>query len=103
MDLEKVMLSQEVFIPVYFATWTPEFQDILDDVANSMVTDEKAGTAAQGLFLVIWMKINDMNKKFTYHFLWKQIYNNITSLILKIVYGQISYLGHRVKLATAYG
>lgn len=50
MDLEKVMLSQEVFIPVYFATWTPEFQDILDDVANSMVTDEKAGTAAQGLF-----------------------------------------------------
>ncbi|KAG8274869.1 hypothetical protein J6590_098363, partial [Homalodisca vitripennis] len=49
MDLEKVMLSQEVFIPVYFATWTPELQDIVDDVANSMVTDEKAGTAAQAL------------------------------------------------------
>ncbi|XP_054278741.1 BOS complex subunit ncln-like [Macrosteles quadrilineatus] len=49
MDLEKFMLSQEVFIPVYFASWTPEFQIILDDVATSMVTDEKAGTAAQAL------------------------------------------------------
>lgn len=48
MDLEKVMLSQETFIPVYFANWSPEFQEIVDDVANSMVTDEKAGTAAQG-------------------------------------------------------
>lgn len=85
MDLEKVMLSQEVFIPVYFATWTPEFQDILDDVANSMVTDEKAGTAAQGLSSVIWIKW--MKNQFIISY--RNTYNNITSLIFKIVYGQI--------------
>lgn len=48
MDLEKVMLSQETFIPVYFAEWSPDIQEIVDDVANSKVNDEKAGTAAQG-------------------------------------------------------
>lgn len=53
MDLEKFMLSQEVFIPVYFANWTPELQIIVDDVATSMVTDEKAGTAAQGIIFII--------------------------------------------------
>ncbi|XP_039278085.1 nicalin [Nilaparvata lugens] len=48
-QLEKGMLYQEVFIPVYFAVWTPELQTILDDVAHSKLTDEKAGTAAQAL------------------------------------------------------
>lgn len=77
MDLEKVMLSQEVFIPVYFATWTPEFQDILDDVANSMVTDEKAGTAAQGLFLVIWMEWLKINLIWTKNLLSFPLETNI--------------------------
>lgn len=49
MELERNMMSQEVFIPIYFAHWTPELQIILDDVSNSLVTDEKAGTAAQAL------------------------------------------------------
>lgn len=44
------MLFQEVFIPVYFAIWTPELQEILDDVTHSRLTDEKAATAAQGLY-----------------------------------------------------
>lgn len=48
-ELEKGMLFQEVFIPVYFAIWTPALQDILDDVAHSRLTDEKAATAAQAL------------------------------------------------------
>lgn len=47
-ELEKNMMSQEVFIPIYFAHWTAELQIILDDVSNSLVMDEKAGTAAQG-------------------------------------------------------
>ncbi|RZF42472.1 hypothetical protein LSTR_LSTR014525 [Laodelphax striatellus] len=48
-SFQKGMLYQEVFIPVYFAVWTAELQSILDDVAHSKLTDEKAGTAAQAL------------------------------------------------------
>lgn len=49
------MMSQEVFVPIYFAHWSPELQIILDDVSNSLVMDEKAGTAAQGK--EVWVRI----------------------------------------------
>ncbi|XP_075217184.1 BOS complex subunit NCLN [Lycorma delicatula] len=48
-ELERGMLFQEVFIPVYFAVWSPALQEILDDVTHSRLTDEKAATAAQAL------------------------------------------------------
>lgn len=79
MNLEKVMLSQEVFIPVYFATWSSELQEIVDDVAHSMITDEKAGTAAQGT-------VAFLNKRFT------------TSNLQKITYFTFSLLWVRLNL-----
>lgn len=50
MELEEDLLSQEIFIPVYFASWTNELQSILDDVSSSIITNEKAGSAAEAFF-----------------------------------------------------
>lgn len=50
MEIEEDLLSQEIFIPVYFASWTYELQSIIDDVSTSIVTNEKAGSAAEALF-----------------------------------------------------
>lgn len=47
MELEEDLLSQEIFIPVYFAAWTSELQSILDDVSSSIITNEKAGSGAE--------------------------------------------------------
>ncbi|XP_015172975.1 PREDICTED: nicalin [Polistes dominula] len=51
MDLEKSMLSDtETPIPVYFATWHPDLQRILDDITDGSVTDEKSHSAAEAIF-----------------------------------------------------
>ncbi|KAK2580791.1 hypothetical protein KPH14_011526 [Odynerus spinipes] len=51
MSLEKAMLSDsETPIPVYFATWHPDLQVILDDVMDGSMTDEKSHSAAEAIF-----------------------------------------------------
>ena len=51
MSLEESMLfGPETTIPVYFASWHPNLQRILDDLANGFITDEKAGSAAEAMF-----------------------------------------------------
>ena len=51
MSLEESMLfGPETMIPVYFASWHPNLQRILDDLANGFITDEKAGSAAEAMF-----------------------------------------------------
>ncbi|KAI4498589.1 hypothetical protein M0802_006295 [Mischocyttarus mexicanus] len=51
MDLEKSMLSDtETPIAVYFATWHPDLQRILDDITDGSVTDEKSHSAAEAIF-----------------------------------------------------
>lgn len=47
-DLEEMMMSQEVSIPVYFAEWSPDLQYILDDISRSSVSDDRAGSATEG-------------------------------------------------------
>ncbi|XP_013162515.1 PREDICTED: nicalin-1 [Papilio xuthus] len=42
--LEMAMIQQEMLAPVYFAKWSPEFEDILDDLQHSFITDDKSGT-----------------------------------------------------------
>ncbi|KAL1110497.1 hypothetical protein AAG570_008025 [Ranatra chinensis] len=44
-DIETQLLKGEVNLPIYFSTWSPEFEVILRDVENSKLTDEKAPTA----------------------------------------------------------
>ncbi|KOC68448.1 Nicalin-1 [Habropoda laboriosa] len=51
MSLEESMLfGPETTIPVYFTSWHPDLQIILDDLSNGFVTDEKAGSAAEAMF-----------------------------------------------------
>ncbi|XP_053986299.1 BOS complex subunit NCLN [Hylaeus anthracinus] len=47
---ESMMFGPETTIPVYFASWHPDLQTILDDLANGFITDEKAGSAAEAIF-----------------------------------------------------
>ena len=42
------MMTQEISIPVYFAEWSHNLQSILDDVSKSFITDDRAGSAAEG-------------------------------------------------------
>ncbi|CAG5015113.1 unnamed protein product [Parnassius apollo] len=48
--LEMAMTQQEINAPVYFAKWTPEFEDILKDLQHSFITDDKSGTALEAMF-----------------------------------------------------
>ncbi|XP_068620359.1 BOS complex subunit ncln [Battus philenor] len=48
--LEMAMIQQEINPPVYFAKWTPEFEDILKDLQHSFITDDKSGTALEAMF-----------------------------------------------------
>lgn len=51
MNLEKAMLSDtETPIAVYFATWHPDLQTILDDITDGSMTDEKSHSAAEAIF-----------------------------------------------------
>lgn len=49
MLLEDAMMVQEVSIPVYFAVWTPELEEIVTDITYSFITDDKAGSAAEAI------------------------------------------------------
>lgn len=49
MDLEETMMLQEVSIPVYFAEWSPDLQNILDDISQSSVSDDRSGSATEAL------------------------------------------------------
>lgn len=44
------MVQQEISAPVYFAKWSPEFEDILEDLQHSFITDDKSGTALEAMF-----------------------------------------------------
>lgn len=44
------MSQQDISAPVYFAHWTPEFEDILGDLQHSFITDDKSGTALEAMF-----------------------------------------------------
>lgn len=48
--LEMAMMQQEINIPVYFANWSPEFEDIIADLQHSFITDDKSGTALEAMF-----------------------------------------------------
>ncbi|KOB66768.1 putative Nicalin, partial [Operophtera brumata] len=48
--LEMAMSQQDVSAPVYFARWTPEFEDIIGDLQHSFITDDKSGTALEAMF-----------------------------------------------------
>lgn len=47
---ESMMFGPETIIPVYFASWHPDLQMILDDIGTGFITDEKADTAAEAMF-----------------------------------------------------
>jgi hypothetical protein len=48
MELEAAMMLQEVSIPVYFAEWNPDLQNILDDIKSSFMMDDRSVSAAEG-------------------------------------------------------
>ena len=47
---ESMLFGPETPIPVYFSTWSPDLQVILDNVVHGFITDEKAGSAAEAMF-----------------------------------------------------
>ncbi|XP_075981710.1 BOS complex subunit ncln [Anticarsia gemmatalis] len=47
--LEMAMIQQEINAPVYFARWSPDFEDILRDLQHSFITDDKSGTALEAM------------------------------------------------------
>ncbi|CAK1584219.1 unnamed protein product [Parnassius mnemosyne] len=48
--LEMAMTQQEINAPVYFAKWSPEFEDIIKDLQHGFITDDKSGTALEAMF-----------------------------------------------------
>ncbi|XP_073954066.1 LOW QUALITY PROTEIN: BOS complex subunit ncln [Choristoneura fumiferana] len=48
--LEMAMIQDEISAPVYFAQWSPDFEDILGDLQHSFITDDKSGTALEAMF-----------------------------------------------------
>ncbi|XP_060805523.1 BOS complex subunit ncln [Amyelois transitella] len=48
--LELAMIQNEVNAPVYFAQWTPDFEDIIKDLQHSFITDDKSGTALEAMY-----------------------------------------------------
>ncbi|XP_050674615.1 nicalin [Leptidea sinapis] len=48
--LEMAMIQEEINIPVYFAKWSPDFDDMIKDLQHSRITDEKSGTALEAMF-----------------------------------------------------
>ncbi|KAH0814214.1 hypothetical protein GEV33_008578 [Tenebrio molitor] len=44
------MLAQEISIPVYFATWTSELENILDEVSQNVVPNDMSKSAAEAMF-----------------------------------------------------
>lgn len=44
------MVQDEISAPVYFAQWSPAFEDILRDLQHSFITDDKSGTALEAMF-----------------------------------------------------
>jgi hypothetical protein len=48
--LEHAMLAQEISIPVYFATWTSELENILDEVSQNVVPNDMSKSAAEAMF-----------------------------------------------------
>lgn len=50
-NLEESMLyGPETMIPVYFATWHPDLQAIIDDIGNEFFSNEKTSSAAKAMF-----------------------------------------------------
>ncbi|KAL4705623.1 hypothetical protein ACJJTC_002009 [Scirpophaga incertulas] len=47
--LEMAMIQLEVNAPVYFAQWSPDFENILRDLQHSFITDDKSGTALEAM------------------------------------------------------
>ncbi|KAJ0174302.1 hypothetical protein K1T71_010448 [Dendrolimus kikuchii] len=47
--LEMAMIQQEVNAPVYFAQWSPDFEDIIRDLQHSFITDDRSGTALEAM------------------------------------------------------
>ncbi|XP_063540627.1 BOS complex subunit ncln [Cydia strobilella] len=47
--LEMAMVQDEISAPVYFAEWSPAFEDILRDLQHSFITDDKSGTALEAM------------------------------------------------------
>lgn len=68
--LEMAMIQQEVNAPVYFARWTPDFEDILRDLQHSFITDDKSGTALEAMLNTVSSngyqigKFYDINKSY---------------------------------------
>ncbi|CAH2042055.1 unnamed protein product, partial [Iphiclides podalirius] len=51
--LEMAMIQQEINAPVYFAKWSPEFENILGDLQHSFIMDDKSGTALEAMFKTV--------------------------------------------------
>lgn len=47
---ESMMYGSETTIPIYFASWHPDLQTILEDIADGFITDEKASSAAEAMY-----------------------------------------------------
>lgn len=60
------MMQQEINIPVYFAEWNPDFEDIIEDLQHSFITDDKSGTALEAMFNTVSSNGYQIGKVFVY-------------------------------------
>lgn len=49
LELEDLMLGQEVPIPVYFTMWTPELQNMIEDISSRQKSEEKQESALHSI------------------------------------------------------
>lgn len=48
MEIEQAILSSNTAIPIYVMNWSNEVSKLMDDLADSKIIDENAGSAAKG-------------------------------------------------------
>lgn len=61
------MIQDEISAPVYFAQWSPDFEDILGDLQHSFITDDKSGTALEAMFNTVssnGYQIGELHRKY---------------------------------------
>lgn len=53
MTLENAMLAETITIPVYFAKWSPQLENVVSEVGRSSTTNDKSKSATEAMFTSI--------------------------------------------------
>lgn len=53
LEIEQTILLSDTAIPVYVMHWSPEVQNLMNNLADSKIIDENASSAAKGIQIIL--------------------------------------------------